>query len=427
MSHFAHRNGSLRAEGVPLPAIAAAAGTPAYVYSTAALRDAARRLREALTFVPRKELFFAVKANPNPAVLRVLADEGYGADIVSGGELTRARAAGIAPANMVFSGTGKSPRELAMALDAAVGHVNLELEREGEVLAQLAAARGLTATALLRVNPDVDAGTHAKITTGTANAKFGVPTAEAVGIYDRLAALPGLAMQGIAVHIGSQITDLTRLEAAYVRIGELAQALRARGHRISHLDLGGGLGVAYRPGEAAADVTTWGAMVARLAQAWDVTVMVEPGRFIAADAGVLLTQVLWVKPGAERPIVVVDAGMNDLARPALYDAWHDIEAVCPSGERFDADVVGPVCETSDTFARGRAIDGVGEGDLVVIRQAGAYGATMASSYNYRALVPEVLVDDTRFAVVAERTEAEDLGRSRLAPWMPAAAPGARAA
>jgi len=427
MSFFEPRDGVLHAEGVPLPVIAQAAGTPAYVYSAGALRDAARRFRDALAAVPDKRLHFAVKANPSLAVLRVLADEGYGADAVSGGEVRRALDAGIAAGDVVFSGTGKTGRELAAAVDAGVGHLSLELEREGEVLSALACARGRRQPVLLRLNPDVDAGTHAKISTGGATAKFGVPITDAVDVYERLAALPGLRLDGVAVHIGSQITDLSRLEAAYARVGAFVRELRTRGHLVTRVDLGGGLGVPYRPGEAGADVAAWGAMVARVTRGWDATLMFEPGRFLAAAAGVLLTRVLWVKPGAVRPIVVVDAGMNDLLRPALYDAWHEFEAVEPSGARFLADVVGPVCETGDMFAHNREVDRVGEGDLAVFRDAGAYGASMASCYNARALAAEVLVDGERWAVVGDRVEAEMVRPQRLAPWMDVTRERSRAA
>lgn len=425
MSSFSLRNHALHAESVALSAIADAVGTPAYVYSSAALRGAARRFRDALDGVPRMQLMFAVKANPALAVLRLLADEGYGADIVSGGELVRAREAGVAAQRIVYSGVGKTRAELELALDAGIGRFNLELEREGELLSELALARGMRAPALLRINPNIDAHTHAKITTGRNDSKFGVPVGEAMAMYQRLAALPGLDLHGIAIHIGSQIIDLAPLGAAYRRIGDLILCLRHAGHAISHVDLGGGLGVAYRPGDPGGDVVAYGRMVAAVTRDWDVTLLFEPGRFVAAEAGVLLTRVLWVKPGAEHPFVIVDAAMNDLARPALYDAWHEFAAVRPSGATFVANIVGPVCETGDTFARARTIDQVDEGDLAVFHTVGAYGATMASTYNCRALVPEVLVDGARFAVIADRTD--KIRSQQLAPWMPAPLPCAQAA
>lgn len=413
---FELRGGALHAEGVALGRIAQAVGTPTYVYSASALRAAARRFREALAPIPRKSLAFAVKANPSLAVLSVLREEGFGADIVSGGELTAALAVGMKAGDIVYSGVGKTPEELAQALRAGVGHVNLEGEREGEVLAAAAVRMGVEATAMLRVNPDVDAGTHAKITTGTRDSKFGVAFADAIGIFDRLSKRPGLTLRGVAVHIGSQIMELGPLESAYRRIGELVAALRARGHAITHVDLGGGLGVDYRDGPDG-DVTAYGAMVAKVTHDWDVTLMFEPGRYIAAHAGVLLTRVLWVKPGEECPFVVIDAGMNDLARPALYDAWHEFAAVAPNGATMRAHVVGPVCESSDRFATGRLIDRVKEGDLAVLRDAGAYGASMASCYNSRALAAEVMVEGDRFAVIAPRIEAAAIRPQVVPDWL----------
>ncbi len=419
MYHPFHcRDGILHAENVPLPAIAAAVGTPVYVYSSAALRLAARTFRAGLAQVPRKHLAFAVKANPNIAVLRLLAEEGYGADIVSGGEMLHALAAGMPPESIVFSGVGKTRVELVAALDAGIGQFNLELEEEGVTLAALAATHGKRASAVLRMNPDIDAGTHAKISTGRKQNKFGVAFDDAVGIYTRLAALDGLDLRGIAIHIGSQLADLGPLEEAYARVGTLVAELRAAGHTISHVDLGGGLGLSYRPGDVVPTPAVYGAMVARVTRDWDVTLVFEPGRFIAGDAGVLLTEVIWVKPGAIHPYVIVDAAMNDLARPALYDAFHDFVAVRPTGSHMIANIAGPVCESGDTFAIGREIDVVRTGDLAVFRTAGAYGATMASTYNCRALVPEVLVDGDRFAVVADRIAPEAMLAAQHLPfWM----------
>ncbi|WP_188053580.1 diaminopimelate decarboxylase [Sphingosinithalassobacter sp. CS137] len=418
MDHFELRGGILHAEDVPLPVIAEAVGTPVYVYSTATLQRHARVFREALAGAGDVHCAFAVKANPNLAVLRVLAREGFGADVVSGGELARALAAGIAAKDIVFSGVGKSRDELALGLETGIGQFNLELEEEGVVLAELAAARGMRAPAVLRVNPDVDAGTHAKISTGKAENKFGLPIDQARAIFDRLAPLPGLDLRGVAVHIGSQLLRLDPLEKAFARVGELIAELRAASHSISHVDLGGGLGVPYRPGEAPPSPAEFGAMVARVARNWGVTLMFEPGRVIAANAGVLLTRVLWVKPGVTHPWVVVDAAMNDLARVALYDAYHDIAAVRPCGERFVANVAGPVCESSDVFANAREIDRVRRDDLIVLRSAGAYGATMASTYNSRPLVPEVLVSGERFDVVAGRITAETIMAAETVPdWL----------
>ncbi|MBY9063001.1 diaminopimelate decarboxylase [Sphingomonas yunnanensis] len=418
MDHFHYRDGELWCEGVPLARVAAEVGTPVYVYSANAFRDHARAFRAGLVGVREAHLAYAIKANPNVAVLRLLAAEGYGADVVSGGELARALAAGMPAESVVFSGVGKTEAELVRGLDAGIGQFNLELEEEGEALARLAAARGLTARAVLRVNPDVDAGTHAKISTGRKENKFGVPIDQAPAMFARLAGRPGLSLEGVAIHIGSQLFDLAPLEAAYRRVGELVATLRAAGHRVTRVDLGGGLGVRYKEGDAPRSPAEYGAMVERVTRDWDVTLMFEPGRVIAANAGVLLTRVIWVKPGVVNPYVIVDAAMNDLARPALYDAWHDFDPVVPRGERVTANIAGPVCETGDTFAMAREIDRVAKGDLAVFRSAGAYGATMASTYNSRALVPEVLVDGDRFAVVADRIAAETiLAAERVPEWL----------
>ncbi|WP_112383862.1 diaminopimelate decarboxylase [Sphingomonas carotinifaciens] len=418
MDHFHYRDGEMFAEDVAIAQIAAEVGTPVYVYSASTFRRHARVFREGLSALPRVHLAYAIKANPNVAVLRVLADEGYGADVVSVGEMRRALAAGMKPQDIVFSGVGKTRAELAAALEAGIGQFNLELEEEGVVLAALAHERGLTAPAVIRVNPDVDAGTHAKISTGRKENKFGVPIDQALGMFDRLAGLPGLDLRGVACHIGSQLGDLAPLEAAYARIGELVAELRAAGHGISRVDLGGGLGVPYKPGDVMPEPAAYGAMVARVTQGWDVELMFEPGRVIAGNAGVLVTEVVWVKPGVANPYVIVDAAMNDLARPALYDAYHDFVAVRPNGEKMTANIAGPVCETGDTFAMNREIDKVVSGDLAIFRTAGAYGATMASTYNSRPLVPEVLVEGERYAVVADRIAAETiLSAERVPDWL----------
>ncbi|WP_199502835.1 diaminopimelate decarboxylase [Qipengyuania sp. YIM B01966] len=416
---FALRGGALHAEDVPLAAIAEAVGTPVYVYSRAALEANAAAFRAGLAALDNPLVAFAVKANPNLAVLKVLQQQGYGADVVSGGELLRALAAGMAPADIVFSGVGKTREELELGLAKGIGQFNIESREEGRELAALAAARGVSAPAVLRINPDVDAGTHDKISTGKAENKFGIPLALAPAFYDELAALPGLAMRGVALHIGSQLADLAPLEQAFAKLGRLLAALRAAGHAISHADLGGGLGIPYQPGEKLPAPADYGAMVARVTAGWDVRLTFEPGRVIVGNAGVLLTRVVRVKQGsAGRPFVVVDAAMNDLARPALYGAYHDFAAVRPSGERIEANIVGPICETGDTFAMGRECDAVQSGDLAVFGNAGAYGATMASTYNSRALVPEVLVDGSRFAVVADRIAPETImAAERVPDWL----------
>jgi diaminopimelate decarboxylase len=420
MDHFTYRDGVLYAEDVPLTRIAEEVGTPVYVYSRATFQRHARVFREGLAGIERLHLAYAIKANPNLAVLNVLAGEGYGADVVSGGELARALAAGIPARDVVFSGVGKTRAELLRGLDVGIGQFNLELEEEGEVLAALAHARGQTADAVLRVNPDVDAGTHAKISTGKKENKFGVAISDAPAIFDRLAGLPGLNLRGVAIHIGSQLGDLAPLEAAYVRVGQLVAELRGRGHAIDRVDLGGGLGVPYKAGDVMPSPAEFGAMVKRVTAGWNVDLMFEPGRVIAGNAGVLLTRVIWVKPGVTYPYVIVDAAMNDLARPALYDAYHDFAAVMPTGRRMTANIAGPVCETGDTFALARDIDAVQSGDLAVFRTAGAYGATMASTYNSRPLVPEVMVDGDRYAVVADRISAETIiAAERVPEWLKA--------
>ncbi|MBB3939813.1 diaminopimelate decarboxylase [Novosphingobium fluoreni] len=418
MDHFELKNGALHAEDVPLAAIATAVGTPVYVYSRATLTRHARVFREALSALPRVHLAFAVKSNPNLAVLKLLAKEGYGADVVSAGEMHRALAAGMPGADIVFSGVGKTGREMAEALDAGLGQFNLESEEEGVELAAIAAERGVVATATLRVNPDVDAKTHAKISTGKSENKFGVPYDRAAEIYARLSALPGLTMRGLAVHIGSQITDLEPSRVAFAKMGDLMRALREQGLSVTHMDLGGGLGVPYRVGETLPGPAEYGAMVAEVTRDWDATIMFEPGRVITGNGGVLVTEVIRVKPGAVNPFVVVDAAMNDLVRPAMYDAWHDFAAVQPTGERMTANIVGPICESSDTFAMARDVDAVVAGDLGVFRTAGAYGATMANTYNSRALVPEVMVDGDKWAIVAERIEpATILAAERVPEWL----------
>jgi diaminopimelate decarboxylase len=418
MNHFEYQHGVLHAEDVPLPEMAEAVGTPVYVYSRATLTRHARVFRDALSVLPSVHIAFAVKSNPNLAVLKLLAREGYGADVVSGGEMERALKAGMAAQGIVFSGVGKTSAEMARALEAGIGQFNLESEEEGVELAALAAARGLRASAALRVNPDVDAGTHGKISTGKADNKFGVPYDLAADMYARLSALPGLAMRGLAVHIGSQLASLDPLESAFTRMGALMGAIRAGGGTITHMDLGGGIGVPYKAGDVFPDPRDYAAMIARVTAGWDVTLMFEPGRVIAGNSGVLLTRVVRVKPGVSAPFVIVDAAMNDLARPALSDAWHDFLSVEPKGERMTANIVGPICESSDTFAMGRDIDAVAAGDLAVFGTAGAYGATMANTYNSRALVPEVMVDGDRWAIVASRIDpATILAAERVPDWL----------
>jgi diaminopimelate decarboxylase len=419
MNHFENIDGVLHAEQVPLPDIAEAVGTPVYVYSRATLERHARVFKEALSGLDNPHIAFAIKANPNLAVLKVLAKQGYGADVVSGGEMDRALAAGIKAEDIVFSGVGKTAEEIVRALKAGIGQFNIESEEEGRELAILADTLGHRAEAVLRINPDVDAGTHGKISTGKADNKFGVGIHRAPDIYARLDALPGINMRGLALHIGSQLTSLEPLETAFNKIGALLAQLRETGHIITHVDLGGGLGVRYKDGDNPPEPADYGAMVKRVTAGWNVRLMFEPGRVIVGNAGVLLTRVIRVKPGSGNlPFAIVDAAMNDLARPALYDAWHDFEAVKPNGRKITANIVGPVCETGDTFAMAREIDEVAANDLAIFRTAGAYGATMASTYNSRGLVPEVLVDGDKFAIVAERIMPEVILAAEHVPdWL----------
>lgn len=418
MDHFNLRDGQLYVEDVPLSRIAQEVGTPVYVYSLATLQRHARVFREALSDLDNPHIAFAVKANPNLAVLRVLANEGYGADVVSGGELTRAIAAGMRPKDIVFSGVGKTRAELLQALQAGIGQFNVESEEEGFELAAIAHSLGARASCALRVNPDVDARTHEKISTGKRENKFGVALDQAEAIYSRLRSMDSLDMRGVAVHIGSQLGDLEPLETAFRKVGALIAELRKAGCAVTHADLGGGLGVPYKAGEVLPSPAEYGAMVERVTRGWNVRLTFEPGRVIAGNAGVLLTRVIRVKRGIVRPFVVVDAGMNDLARPAMYGAWHDFEAVEPSGRKTIAHIVGPICETGDTFAMDRECDELKTGDLAIFRTAGAYGATMASSYNSRGFVAEVLVGGDTYAVVADRIPADEImAAERVPSWL----------
>jgi diaminopimelate decarboxylase len=419
MDHFNLRNGIVHCEDVPLPAIAEAVGTPVYVYSTATMVRHARVFRAALAPLADPLVAYAVKANPNAAVLATLARQGLGADVVSSGEYRRARAAGVDAAKIVFSGVGKTAAEMALALEGGLCQFNLESVAEAEMLSQVAVSLGRTAPVGFRVNPDVEAGSHAKISTGAAHNKFGVPIADAAAAYARTRDLPGLDVQGVAVHIGSQLTSLDPLERAFAKVGDLIGELRAAGHDIRLADLGGGLGVPYDPAlPPPPSPQDYGAMVSRVAGGWDVRLVFEPGRLIVGNAGVLLTRVIRVKPGAVHPFLIVDAAMNDLMRPSLYDAWHAIDAVVPGGGRMTANVVGPVCETGDTFATGRDMDAVAADELVIFRTCGAYAATMASTYNSRPLTPEVLVDGDRWAVVRERLDVDALIRADAIPdWL----------
>ena len=417
MDHFDLKQGSLHCEDVPLDAIAADVGTPVYVYSRATLVRHARVMKAALAALHNPLIAFAVKANPNPAVLATLAGEGLGADIVSIGEYRRARAAGMDPSTILFSGVGKDANEMAEALAGDVLQFNMESVEEARMLSDVAVAAGRTARVAFRLNPDVDAGTHAKITTGNADNKFGIPASQAIDAFRAARDLPGLEVTGVTVHIGSQLTRLDPLEAAFVRLGELIAALRADGFDLKIADLGGGLGVPYGPGQPEPpSPEAYGAMVARVTSGWDIRLAFEPGRLISGNAGVLLARVVRVKPGETHPWVIVDAAMNDLMRPALYDAYHHIEAVRPTGEKWEANVVGPVCESGDTFAMARTMDRMGEGDLMIFRTAGAYGAAMSNGYNSRELTPEVLVNGDQWALVRRRIDLAEVSAMPVPKW-----------
>jgi diaminopimelate decarboxylase len=417
-----HAHDGLVMEEVPLARIAAVVGTPAWVYSAGALRRRARALKSALANAGMTAtVHFAVKANDNLAVLSVLAAEGLGADVVSEGELRFARAAGFAPGSIVFSGVGKTAREIGLAIAEDIFQLNAESAEEIEMISSIASGLGRTARVALRVNPDVDARTHAKITTGKAENKFGIAISDAAELYARMCAMPGIEPIGIATHIGSQITEgMAAYRAAYAKLAELAQALRAQGLPVRRIDCGGGLGIPYRDEPAPAPEALAGAIRSTLHNL-GLPVMLEPGRWIVGPAGVLLASVVLQKQGAAHRFVVADAGMNDLVRPAMYEAWHGILPVSAAAHArplSPAEVVGPVCETGDTFARARALPPLSPGELIAFLDAGAYGAVMSSSYNARPLAPEVLVDGSRFAVVRDRQSLDALRHGQRVPdWL----------
>jgi diaminopimelate decarboxylase len=421
MDHFLYRNGILHAEDVPLPEIAAAVGTPFYVYSSATLTRHYQLFKDALDGVPNM-VCYAMKANSNQAVLKVLADLGAGMDVVSGGEYARARAAGVPGDRIVFSGVGKTREEIRAALEGGIRQFNIESEPEMLVVSEIADSMGATAPVTIRVNPDVDARTHEKIATGKSENKFGIPIARAREVYTLAASLPGLEVIGIDVHIGSQLVELEPFEQAYAKVAELTRVLRADGHDIRRLDLGGGLGIPYtRSNEAPPLPLDYGALIKRSVEGLDVEVEIEPGRLIAGNAGLLVTSVIYLKEGEGRNFLIVDAAMNDLIRPSMYGAYHDIDPVteaAPGTERQPFDIVGPVCESGDTFAKGRELTPMVSGDLMAFRSAGAYGAVMSSEYNTRALIPEVLVKDDQFAVIRPRpTFDEMINRDIVPEWL----------
>jgi diaminopimelate decarboxylase len=420
MQHFEYRDGRFHAEDVDLAEIAHAVGTPFYCYSTATLTRHFRVFADA--FAGQIALVcYAMKANSNQAVLKTLVGLGAGMDVVSEGELRRALAAGTPPHKIIFSGVGKTRAEMAMGLEAGIRCFNVESEPELEALAQVAASRNTRARIALRVNPDVDARTHAKISTGKSENKFGVPISRAREVYARAAKLPGIEIDGVDMHIGSQITDLQPFDDAFALLAEFVGVLRADGHNIQHVDLGGGLGVPYKfDNEPPPHPEAYAAIVARRTASLDCEVFLEPGRLIVGNAGVLVASVIYVKHGTAKNFVIVDAAMNDLIRPTLYDAHHEIRPYREARDapQFVADVVGPVCESGDYLALAREMPEPHAGDLIAVLTAGAYGAVQASTYNTRPLIPEVLVNGDRFAVIRPRPTYDELiGLDKLPPWL----------
>jgi diaminopimelate decarboxylase len=418
---FAYRDGELCAEGVALSAIAASVGTPFYCYSSSAVDRRFRRF--AAAFADRRAtIFYAVKANSNQAVIRLLARLGAGADVVSEGEFRRALAAGIPGERIVFSGVGKTEDEMSFALAHGVHQINIESLPELAVLSKVATRLGRVAPIAVRVNPDVDAQTHAKISTGKKENKFGIDLPHVPDAYRQAMRLPGLKPIGVAMHIGSQLTDLAPLEQAFRRLIDLAQALKAEGIALDRLDLGGGLGIRYRD-ETPPTIEAYAAMVKRVTERSDAALGFEPGRWMVGNAGVLVSRTVFVKEGMTKRFVVQDAAMNDLARPSLYDAWHEIVPVrepTAGVATQPADIVGPVCESGDIFAAQRPLPAVAAGDLLATLSAGAYGAVMSSSYNARLLVPEVMVRGNDFAIVRRRPTYDELLRQDNVPdWLAA--------
>ncbi|MFZ1209893.1 MAG: diaminopimelate decarboxylase [Pseudolabrys sp.] len=421
MHHFAYRDGVLHAEAVNLDTLAAAVGTPFYCYSTATLTRHYQVFATAFADV-RALVCYAMKANSNQAVVKTLAKLGAGADVVSGGELRRARLAGIPPDKIMFSGIGKTAPELALAVDEGIFCVNVESEAELELLSSIASATGRSARVSIRVNPDIDAKTHHKIATGKAENKFGIPIRRAREIYARAAKLKGLEVAGVDMHIGSQITELGPFGNAFALLAEFVRVLRSDGHTISHVDLGGGLGIPYRDdNEAPPHPEAYAEVVKRATRDLDCRLIFEPGRLLVGNAGILVTRVLFVKHGEAKNFVIVDAAMNDLMRPTLYDAHHEIWPVAEkpsSGRRIRADVVGPVCESGDFLAVNRDMVEPADGALLAVMSAGAYGAVQAGTYNTRALVPEVLVNGAEWALIRPRLEVDQLiALDRMPDWL----------
>ncbi len=421
MDHFIYKDGQLCAEDVLVSDIAATVGTPFYVYSTATLVRHFNLFDEALDGLPHL-VCFAMKSLSNQAVIKVLADAGAGMDVVSGGEYARVKAAGVPGERIVFSGVGKTADEMRMALTGGIRQFNVESEPEMLVLSRVASELGVEAPITVRVNPDVDAKTHAKIATGKSENKFGIPISRARDVYAMAASLPGLKVIGIDVHIGSQLTQLEPFELAYQKVAELTEQLRADGHEIERLDLGGGLGIPYaRSNEAPPLPSDYGDLIKRTVGHLGCEIEIEPGRMISGNAGLMVSEVIYVKEGEDREFLILDGAMNDLIRPAMYEAHHDIVPVvepAPGAEQAKYDIVGPVCESGDTFAKGRNMPKVEAGDLVAFRSAGAYGAVMSSEYNSRPLIPEVLVHGDQFAVIRARpTFDEMIARDTLPAWL----------
>jgi diaminopimelate decarboxylase len=421
MDHFLYKNGALHAEDVALADIAAQVGTPFYCYSSATLTRHYQLFTEALSPLPHL-VCFAIKSLSNIAVLKTLGELGAGMDVVSAGEYLRAKAAGVPGDRIVFSGVGKTRDEMRLALTGGVRQFNVESEPEMRALSQVATALGLIAPITIRVNPDVDAKTHEKISTGKKGDKFGIPISRAREVYAEAATLPGLKVVGIDVHIGSQLTSLDPFEAAYLKVADLTRVLRADGHSIDRLDLGGGLGIPYARDNSAPPLPLdYGAMVKRTVGDLGCEIEIEPGRLISGNAGILVSQVIYVKKGEDRDFLIIDAAMNDLIRPAMYGSHHDIipldEGVA-GADLSPFDIVGPICESGDTFAKARPLPPLAEGALIAFRSAGAYGAVMSSEYNSRPLVPEVLVKGDHFAVIRARpTFDEMLSRDTIPEWL----------
>ncbi|WP_209506566.1 MULTISPECIES: diaminopimelate decarboxylase [unclassified Ruegeria] len=421
MDHFLYRDGALFAEDVPVSEIAAAVGTPFYVYSTATLLRHFKLFDDALDGTDHL-VCYAMKAASNQAILKTLAQAGAGMDVVSGGEYLRAKAAGVPGDKIVFSGVGKTADEIRMALSGGIRQFNVESEPEMEVINAIALELGVIAPITVRVNPDVDARTHAKIATGKSENKFGIPIARASEVYAHAASLPGLEVIGIDVHIGSQLTELEPYELAYKKVAELTERLRSEGHNIRRLDLGGGLGIPYtRSNNAPPLPIEYGALVKRTLGHLGCEIEIEPGRLIAGNAGIMVSKVIYVKSGEGRDFLILDGAMNDLIRPAMYEAYHDIVAVqepVAGVEQRPYDIVGPVCESGDTFAKQRNMPPLRSGDLVAFRSAGAYGAVMSSEYNTRPLIPEVLVNGDQFAVIRERPSFDEIiNRDTIPSWL----------